>query len=587
MSSRLIDQIPAQRKVSELNAAELEKLCDEIREYLISTILEHGGHFSGNLGVVELTVALHHLMDLPTDRLIWDVGHQSYPHKILTGRKDALPNIRKQGGISGFPKRSESEYDAFGTGHSSTSISAALGFAYADKLQGRANKNVAVIGDGSLTGGMAWEALSNAGVSDLPLTIIINDNDIGIDPNQGAIGHYLNKLHRENSSAHSNIFTDWNFEYFVVRDGHDLDELIPVLKDAFKCKGPQVVHIKTVKGKGFEEAEQEQTKWHAVKYVKIRTANNENGSNKGAKFQDVFGKKLLSLARENKKLVAITPAMPSGSSLNFMMDEIPERVFDVGIAEQHAITFSAGLAAGGLKPFCCIYSSFFQRGYDQYLHDVALQNLNVTFFLDRAGIVGADGPTHHGLYDIAFLRGLPNTVIAAPLDGKELEATMDFAMEYNEGPFIIRYPRGRTSQLVEEESTPIEIGKGRKIRDGKKVAVLSLGSIGDQALLAWDILAAENKEFAVYDMRFASPIDEHFLTSILQDYEHVITIENGTLQGGFGSAVIEAANGIEHRAKITTLGFPKEIIEHAKPRELFSAYKLDYESVAGLVRSFF
>lgn len=578
----LLDTIKNPAQIREFSVVEMQQLSNELRQFLIDTVLKSGGHFSGNLGVVELTIALHHFLDFDCDKLVWDVGHQSYPHKILTGRMDGIKTIRQKGGLSGFPNLKESEYDHFGTGHSSSSISAVLGMAMARSIQGISAKHVAVIGDGSLTGGMAWEALNNAGVSGLPITIVLNDNNIGIDPNQGAIDQYLRSIGERDAS---NIFSDWGFEYALVEDGHDLNLLLPALRAALGSGKPYLLHVKTVKGKGFAPAEEEQTLWHAVKYVKVPGKNeSENGSLKGPKFQDSFGRKLLEMAKKNKDIVAITPAMPSGSSLNYMMDEIPERVFDVGIAEQHAVTFSAGLAVSGLKPFCNIYSSFFQRGYDQYIHDICLQNLNVTFFLDRAGIVGGDGPTHHGLYDLAFLRCLPNTSICAPLDSYELEAMMDFAEEYSEGPIVIRYPRGRSSELAKDMRSPLEFGKGRKLENGSNIAILSIGSIGDQALRAHQTLQEQGLNISVYDMRFVRPLDVQLLKTIATKYMHIICLENGTVAGGFGSSVLEALNEIEHSAKIHLLGFPLEVVPHAKPRELFKMYGLDDVGIADFVK---
>jgi 1-deoxy-D-xylulose-5-phosphate synthase len=581
--SNLLDSISQPADVKLLSKDQLVQLCQELRDYLIEVVLKSGGHFSGNLGVVELTVVLHHLLDFENDTLIWDVGHQSYPHKILSGRKEGLKTIRQKNGISGFPNIFESPYDSFGTGHSSTSISASLGLAVAANLQRREGRHVSVIGDGSLTGGMAWEALNNAAVSNLPMTIIINDNDIGIDPNPGAIGHYLTDLMMGGKSG--NLFEDWGFSYYNVPNGHSVSGLKETLEEAFSENGPNVVHIKTKKGKGFKPAEEEQTKWHAVKYVKVaKQGSEENSSRNTEKFQETFGIKLLELALRHPKIVAITPAMPSGSSLNFMMDKLPERVFDVGIAEQHAVTFSGGLAQGGLKPFCTIYSSFFQRAFDQYVHDICLQNLNVTFFLDRAGIVGSDGATHHGLYDIAFLRGLPNTVICAPLDSDELRLMMDFAVDYDQSPLVIRYPRGRSS-IHNFAETAIELGKGRVLFEGKKIAILSIGAIGDQAIRAHALLQEQGIEIGLYDMRFAAPLDQKLLTQITQQYGTIITIENGIIQGGFGSAVMESLNRQSAHTQVLNWGFPSTSIGHAEPSELFEEYGLDAKSIFEKVKA--
>lgn len=577
--SHHLDHIDQVNYIKSLSVTELSELAAEIREFLISVVLQNGGHFSGNLGVVELTVALHYFLDLKSDSLVWDVGHQSYPHKILTGRKDQIQSIRKQGGISGFPNIFESEFDSFGTGHSSTSISAILGMATADKLLGHSNEHVAVIGDGSLTGGMAWEALSNAGTSELPITIVINDNNIGIDPNQGAIGEYLNKLMQNGTG--SNVFTDWNFEYFKIDDGHDMGQLLTCFEDVFRSEKPRIVHVRTVKGKGYADAEREQTKWHAVKYVKLPSLDGVvNGSNKGEKFQDIFGRKLLELAKQDHKVVGITPAMPSGSSFNFMMNEMPDRVFDVGIAEQHAVTFAAGLARKGLKPFCNIYSSFFQRGLDQFIHDVALQKLNVVFCLDRAGIVGEDGATHHGLYDLAMLRSIPDVTIAAPMDGKELETMMELGLEHEQGPFVIRYPRGRSSLIAKDYNSPKTIGEARQLKKGNEIAILSLGSVGDQAMMAHEILRQSGLEVSVYDMRFLWPLDWNLVQEVLSKYQLVVTLENATIYGGLGTTVSELHALQNSRAQLLSLGFPKETIGHAKPKQLFEEWGLDAESIA-------
>ena len=453
--------------LKKLATDQLPQLCSEIREFFIDKILKNGGHFSANLGVVELTVALHYVYDFKVDKLVWDVGHQAYIHKLLTGRKKEFDHIRKLGGLAGFPKMSESEYDHFGTGHSSTSISAILGMAEAAILDQKKHKHIAVIGDGSLTGGMAFEALNNLGSSNSNVLVIINDNQIGIDPNSGAINHHLNTI-----NENINLFKTLGLEYEGPIDGHDLNELITSLEKSIAVNSPKILHIRTVKGKGYLPAEKAQTDWHSVSYVKIDPSKSKTDNPTPSKFQDVFGYTLLELAEKDPRIVGITPAMPSGSSMKILMDAMPQRVFDVGIAEQHAVTFSAGIAAAGKRPFCSIYSSFAQRAYDQIIHDVALQNIPVVFCIDRAGLVGADGPTHHGSFDIAYLNAIPNLTIISPMDEHELRNAMYWAVDFTDEPVVMRYPRGLGSKTkYKNEIQPLKIGTSRIL---KKVIKLGL-----------------------------------------------------------------------------------------------------------------
>ncbi len=614
----ILDAINTPEDLRKIPENELTEVCQEVRRKIIDDCAENPGHLGASLGVVELTVALHYALNTPYDNLIWDVGHQCYAHKILTGRKEQFKNKRLYGGISGFPKMAESEYDAFGTGHSSTSISAALGMALAAKINGEEDRqSVAIIGDGSMTGGMAFEALNNAGIHNANLLVILNDNNMAIDPNTGGLSQYLldistsqtyNKIKNDvwnmlgkfnritpkmrnfvqnidNSIKsmllkRSNLFEAMGLRYFGPVDGHDVNHLVKLLRDLQKIKGPKVLHCITKKGKGFKQAEADQTTWHAPgKYNKVTgELIHEKKSSPAPKFQDVFGNTLLELAKDNKKIVGITPAMPTGCSLNIMMKEMPERCFDVGIAEQHAVTFSAGLAAKGFIPFCNIYSSFMQRAYDQIIHDVALQNLNVVFCLDRAGLVGADGATHHGAFDLAYLRCIPNMTIAAPLNEEELRNMMYTAQLPGKGPFAIRYPRG--CGYMEKWQTPfkeLEIGKGQCICQGEKIAVVSIGAIGNTA---WEAI----KKFpegtvSLYDMRFLKPIDEKLLEEIFQKHKHVITLEDGCITGGLGDAVTEYMATHGHRATIVKMGIPDRFVEHGTTQQLRAECGFDQEDI--------
>ncbi|RYE20829.1 MAG: 1-deoxy-D-xylulose-5-phosphate synthase, partial [Sphingobacteriales bacterium] len=586
----------------------------------------HGGHFGASLGVVELTVALHYVMNTPDDQLVWDVGHQAYGHKILTGRRKVFHTNRKYGGISGFPKRSESVYDTFGVGHSSTSISAALGMAIASKYKGENNRqHVAIIGDGAMTAGLPFEALNHAGVSNSNVLIILNDNNMSIDPNVGALKEYLTDITTSQTynklrddvwkllgklpfgefqqdlaskveaglkgvlSKSSNLFEALGLRYFGPIDGHNVLKLAETLKDLREIPGPKLLHIKTVKGKGYDLAEKDQTLWHAPgTFDKITGIINKKVITvpEPPKYQDVFGHTIIELAKENPAIMGITPAMPSGCSLKYMMAEMPDRAFDVGIAEQHAVTVSAGLATRGMRVFCNIYSSFMQRAYDMVVHDVAIQKLPVIFCLDRAGLVGDDGPTHHGAYDIPFMRCIPNMVVSAPMNEAELRNLMYTAqLEENEYPFVIRYPRGQG--VMPEWRTPFEkipVGKGRMINDGEEIAILTIGHPGNFAVKACEALNKEGLRPALYDMRFAKPLDEELLHEIAHKFNKIITVEDGTIVGGFGSAVLEFMAAHNYTPELKMLGIPDRIVEHGKPEELHRECGYDALAIAQTVR---
>ncbi|WP_026765060.1 1-deoxy-D-xylulose-5-phosphate synthase [Sediminibacterium salmoneum] len=622
----LLKNINSPEDLKKLSRAQLHQICDELRQYIIDVVSVHGGHFAASLGVVELSVALHYVYNTPYDQLVWDVGHQAYGHKILTGRRDQFPTNRKYKGLSGFPKRSESEYDTFGVGHSSTSISAALGMAIAAKYKGENRKSVAVIGDGSMTAGMAFEAMNHAGVADSDVLIILNDNCMSIDPNVGALKEYLtdistsptyNKVRdeiwnlmgklpvgknfsREMASKmeasikgvvnkSSNLFEALKLRYFGPIDGHNITKLVDTLKDLKDIPGPKLLHIITTKGKGYELAEKDQTKWHAPGLFDKTTGEifkKKMDTPQPPKYQDVFGYTMIELAEANPKIMGVTPAMPSGSSLKFMMDKMPDRAFDVGICEQHAVTVSAGLATQGLRVFCNIYSSFMQRAYDQVVHDVALQKLPVVFCLDRAGLVGEDGPTHHGCYDISFMRCIPNLIIAAPMNEKELRNLMYTAqLEETQYPVVIRYPRGEGT--MPEWRTPFEalsIGKGRKLKDGKDVAILSFGHPGNFAQAAIRSLRTEGIDPAHFDLRFVKPIDEDLLHEAFSNYSKIVTVEDGTVVGGFGSAVLEFMNANGYKANVKILGIPDRLVEHGSPKELHRECAYDAEGIAEAVR---
>ena len=623
----LLKQINSPEDLKKIGKDELYKVCDELRQYIVDVVSVHGGHFAASLGVVELSVALHYAYNTPYDQLVWDVGHQAYGHKILTGRRDNFHTNRKYGGLSGFPKRTESPYDAFGVGHSSTSISAALGMAMAAKYNGEKDrKSVAVIGDGSMTAGMAFEAMNHAGVTDADMLVILNDNCMSIDPNVGSLREYLtdittshtyNKLKddiwntlgklpiggnfsREMASKlehsikgfinkRSNLFESMNMRYFGPIDGHNITKLVDTLKDLRDIPGPKLLHIITTKGKGYALAEKDQTKWHAPGLFDKVTGEiykKTFDTSQAPKYQDVFGKTIVELAEKNKKIFGITPAMPSGSSLKFMMDEMPDRAFDVGICEQHAVTLSAGMATQGLKVFCNIYSTFMQRAYDQVVHDVAIQKLPVVFCLDRAGLVGDDGPTHHGVYDIPYMRCIPNMIVSAPMNEAELRDLMYTAqLETTKLPFVIRYPRGE-GMMPDWKTTmkEIEIGKGRKLKEGKEIAILSFGHPGNFAAAAIRNLMADGITPGHYDMRFAKPLDEEMLHEVFSTYNKIITVEDGTVVGGIGSAILEFMADNGYKADVRSLGIPDRIVEHGSQKELHKECHYDAEAIATTAR---
>lgn len=626
----LLAQINSPKDLKKLDQAQLVQLSDELRHFIIDNVSVYGGHFGASLGVVELTVALHYVFNTPKDQLVWDVGHQAYGHKILTGRKDQFHTNRIYKGLSGFPKRKESEYDAFGVGHSSTSISAAVGMAVASKYRGDEDQqHVAIIGDGAMTGGLAFEGMNHAGVSNSNLLIILNDNCMSIDPNVGALKDYLtdittshtyNKVKDEVWKAlgkiskfgpnaqeivakiengikstllsQSNLFESLNLRYFGPVDGHDVNHLVNVLEDLKDIKGPKILHCITRKGKGYGPAEKgNQTTWHAPgKFDKLTGEIHKKAHDtpQPPKYQDVFGHTLVELAEKNDKIMGVTPAMPSGSSMNIMMKAMPDRAFDVGIAEQHAVTFSAGLATQGMIPFCNIYSTFMQRAFDQVIHDVCIQDLPVVFCLDRAGFAGADGPTHHGAYDLAYMRCIPNMIVAAPMNEEELRNMMYTSQLPRKGKaFTIRYPRGQG--VMPEWETPLtemEIGTGRKIKDGEDVAILTIGHVGNYAVDACNMVVQEGLNPAHYDMRFVKPLDIDMLHEVFGKYDKIITVEDGCLMGGFGSAVLEFMACNKYSAQVTMLGIPDAIIEHGTQEELHKECGFDTEGIANAVRDF-
>lgn len=620
---KLLAQINSPDDVKKLDQVQLIQLCEELRQFIIDNVSVYGGHFGASLGVVELTVALHYVFNTPDDQLVWDVGHQAYGHKILTGRKELFHTNRLYNGLSGFPKMKESPYDAFGVGHSSTSVSAALGMAVASKyLKDDQKQHIAVIGDGAMTGGIAFEGMNHAGVSDTNLLIILNDNCMSIDPNVGALKDYLTdittsrtynklkddvwnllgKLSKFGKSAQeiaskvetgikstllsqSNFFESLNLRYFGPVDGHDVDHLVTILNDLKNIKGPKILHCVTTKGKGYAPAEKgNATTWHAPgTFDKIsgEIHKKTHDTPQAPKYQDVFGHTLVELAKTNEKIIGITPAMPSGSSLNIMMKEMPDRAFDVGIAEQHAVTFSAGLATQGLVPFCNIYSSFMQRAFDQVIHDVCIQDLPVNFCLDRAGFAGADGPTHHGAYDISYFRCLPNMIVSSPMNEAELRNLMFTAqLPRKGGAFSIRYPRGQG--VMPQWRTPMEeikIGTGRKIREGEDVAVLTIGHIGNYVVEVAEKLSKRSIEIAHYDMRFVKPIDEEMLHEVFARHKKIVTIEDGCLQGGFGSAVLEFMADNNYSAEVKRLGIPDRVVEHGEQIELHRECGFDPDGI--------
>ncbi|PHR72492.1 MAG: 1-deoxy-D-xylulose-5-phosphate synthase [Lutibacter sp.] len=582
MKHNLLKNINIPKDLRKLSTEKLPQLGRELREFIIDIVAAKEGHLGASLGVVELTIALHYIFDTPNDLLIWDVGHQAYGHKILTGRKDVFHTNRQLNGISGFPKISESEYDAFGVGHSSTSISAVLGMAVASQLKGDLEKqHIAVIGDASIAAGMAFEGLNHAGVTDANILIILNDNAMGIDPSVGALKEYFTNVKAGKSVRKNNIIEALNFNYSGPIDGNDINALLSELNRLKSIKGPKFLHVITTKGKGLKQAEENQVLYHAPGKFDKNTGDRITSVNvnQPPKYQDVFGFTLVELAKKNKKIVGITPAMPTGSSLKFMLEQIPERAFDVGIAEQHAVTFAAGLATQGMIPFCNIYSTFLQRAYDQVIHDVALQNLPVVFCLDRAGIVGEDGATHHGVFDISYLRLIPNMILFAPMNEEELRNIMFTAQLGLEHPIAIRYPRGKGTTV--NWKTPflkIEIGKGEQLSEGNKVAVLTIGTIGNTIIEIEKELPKNT--ISHFNMRFIKPLDQKLLHQVFQKFDNIITIEDGTIVGGFGSAVLEFASENNYSNKIIKrLGVPDNFIEHGGVQELYKIVGLEKEKI--------
>ena len=623
----LLAKVTYPSDLRKLRKDQLPQFCQELRQFIVDTVAVHGGHFGASMGVVELTVAIHYVYDTPNDQLVWDVGHQAYGHKIITGRRDVFHTNRKYKGISGFPKRDESEYDTFGVGHSSTSISAALGMAEASHYLKVNKQHIAVIGDGSMTAGMAFEAMNHAGVSNSNMLIILNDNGISIDPNVGALKEYLTDVTTSSTynkfrtdvwdalshlpggktsqqilskveaslkgiiSKSSNIFEALKLRYFGPIDGHNVIRLVEVLSELKNIGGPKLLHIVTTKGKGYDLAEKDQTLWHAPGLFNPETGELiKKVSDKPTppKYQDVFGHTIIELAKQNDKIMGITPAMPSGSSLKYMMKEMPDRAFDVGIAEQHAVTFSAGLATQGMRPFCNIYSSFMQRAYDQVIHDVALQNLGVIFCLDRGGVVGDDGATHHGAYDMAYFRCIPNMVVSAPMNEEELRNLMYTAqLEKNNRPFSIRYPRGEGVMVDwKKPFAEIEIGSGRKIAEGEKVAILSIGHTGNAVVAAMAKLGAEGIHPAHYDMRFVKPLDAQLLQEVFTKFDKVITIEDGCIMGGMGSAVLEWMSDNGFNASVKRLGIPDQYIEHGSQQQLYTDCGYNVLDIENAVKAF-
>ena len=580
----LLNNINTPADLRLLKTHQLPLFCDELRTFLIDTVSKTGGHFAANLGTVELAVALHYVFNTPDDKLVWDVGHQAYPHKMLTDRKLLFDTLRKFNGLSGFPKVSESVYDAFGTGHSSTSISAVCGMAAAAQLNGESHRHVAIIGDGALSAGQAFEGLNNLGFLKLPVLVILNDNHMGIDPVAGALSDYLNQIHLDSP----NLFENLGFEYIGPNNGHDVQKLVSSLMDLKNIVKPTVFHVKTVKGKGFKPAEAEQTKWHATTgFDKINPLYKEAIKNdaKAPKYQDVAGLKMVELAKLNPRIVAITPAMISGSSLHFMQNEMPQRVFDVGIAEQHAVTFAAGLAIAGAKPFCFIYSTFLQRAMDQVIHDVCLQELPVVFCIDRAGVVGEDGPTHHGMFDLASLNAIPNTVICAPACASELENMMEFAAGYNDLPVFIRYPRGNAHQVIYPHC-PIELGKATLLQKGKDITLLSFGDRLADVLKVAELLSLQSLNPTVVDMRFLKPLDEMLLHKLSDTHALFCCFENAASIGGFGASVAAFVATEQLPCKLLNFAFNDAFVTHGPIDKLMEVFELTPELMAQKIAKF-
>ena len=620
---KLLAQVKTPADLRALKQEQLYDFCQELRDFLISTVSVNGGHFGASLGVVELTTALHYVFETPVDQLIWDVGHQAYGHKVITGRREVFHTNRRYKGISGFPKRSESEYDTFGVGHSSTSISAAVGMAIANQYKKDPRKVVAVIGDGAMTGGLAFEGLNHGGWANADMLVVLNDNNMSIDPNVGALKEYLtditashtyNKLRDEiwkmlgkmdgmgqkarnaarkleqavtAATKPGMLFEALGFRYFGPIDGHDINHLVRVLEDLKDIPGPKLLHCVTVKGKGFDLAEKDQTKWHApglFDKVTGEILKTKKDTPQAPKYQEVFGRTIIELAEQDDKVMGVTPAMPSGCSLKYMIAEMPDRAFDVGIAEQHAVTFSAGLATQGMKVFCNVYSTFMQRAYDQVIHDVAIQKLPVVFCLDRGGLAGADGATHQGAYDLAYFRCIPEMVISAPMNEAELRNLMYTASKWQEGPFSIRYPRGQG--VMPEWKTPMEevqVGQGRKISDGEGVAILTIGHPGNFAQEAIAELAAKGIQPAHYDMRFVKPLDGAMLHEVFTRFDKVITVEDGCIVGGFGSAVTEWMTENNYQAQITRLGVPDRFVDHGTQQQLWAECGYDKDAIVAAV----
>lgn len=615
---RYLERVNSPEELKKLSLDELQSYCDDLREFIVRSLSCNPGHLASNLGSIEFTVALHYVYNTPEDSIVWDVGHQAYAHKIITGRRDQFHTNRKKDGLSGFPRRTESEYDSFGAGHSSTSISAALGIAMAEKMQNSGNKTIAVIGDGAMSGGLAFEGLNNAGATDADLLVILNDNKMSISPNVGALKEALlsittsygyNKIKGnawkrlknsprlrkvlqkinhvlKNGLLHqSNLFESFHMRYFGPVDGHDVKQLVKVLSDLKKLPGPKLLHIMTIKGKGFAPAEKGNPEiWHSPGKFDADTGERERSHNSATKkFQYVFGETLLELARKDERVVGVTPAMLTGSSMNILQKEMPQRCFDVGIAEGHAITFSAGLATRGMIPFCNIYSSFMQRAYDNVIHDVALQNLPVVMCLDRAGLVGEDGATHNGEFDLAYFRCVPNLTIAAPMNGNELRNMMHTALKA-ERPMVIRYPRGFEEGEIDNEAEIIPIGKGRQLKEGNDVVILSIGATGNNAVKAAEQLAEEGISIAVYDMRWAKPIDTAILAHVAEHYEEIVTVEDGVIDGGVGSAVAEYMTEGGVQCRVTRLGINDMFVEHATVAEQKAECGYDVAGICSTIK---
>lgn len=622
--THILNQIDYPADLRKLPVESLPEVCSELRQYIIDVLSENPGHLGASLGTVELTVALHYVFNTPYDRIVWDVGHQAYGHKILTGRREKFTTLRKLHGISGFPNPKESEYDAFIAGHASNSISAAMGMSVASALRNEERHVIAVIGDGAMTGGLAFEGLNNAAANPNNLLIILNDNNMAIDNNVGGLSQYLvdittsqayNKMRydvykglrkikliddsrRENIlrfnnslkallTQQHNLFEGFSIRYFGPVDGHNVGYLVKLLNDIKDMQGPKLLHIKTVKGKGFKPAEQSATEWHAPGRF-----NKETGEriivrklNEPQRYQDVFGHTLVELAEKDERIVGITPAMPTGCSMTYMMKAFPKRAYDVGIAEGHAVTFSAGLAKEGMIPFCNIYSSFMQRAYDMIIHDVALQKLHMVICLDRAGLVGEDGATHHGVFDLAYLRPIPNLIIASPLNEWDLRNLMYTAYSAKEGTFVIRYPRGKGEKADwRNEMSVLPVGKGKKLKDGKDIAILSIGPVGNEALKAIEQVEKEGVSVALYDMIYLKPIDEELLHEIGKKFNRIVTVENGVIKGGLGTAVLEFMADNGYTPKVKRIGVPDRFIEHGSVPELFKLCGMDSESIAEVVK---